>query len=54
MGATTRSPSIIPASNAVSCYKLEHIPQAKYRALLARIQRWLRPGGLLLVSMEVG
>lgn len=39
---------------AVSFYTLEHIPRAEHAALLGRIAKWLRPGGLLLISMEAG
>jgi ubiquinone/menaquinone biosynthesis C-methylase UbiE len=38
----------------VSFYTLEHIPRAEHAALLASIQRWLRNGGLLLLSQEAG
>jgi ubiquinone/menaquinone biosynthesis C-methylase UbiE len=38
----------------VSFYILEHIPRDEHAALLGRIRRWLRKGGLLLVSMEAG
>jgi ferredoxin len=38
----------------VSFYTLEHIPRREHPALLRRIHRWLRAGGLLLVSMEAG
>jgi ubiquinone/menaquinone biosynthesis C-methylase UbiE len=38
----------------VSFYTLEHIPRGEHEALLRRIFRWLRPGGLLLISMEAG
>jgi ubiquinone/menaquinone biosynthesis C-methylase UbiE len=36
----------------VSFYTLEHIPRAEHAALLGRMAHWLRPGGLLLISME--
>jgi cyclopropane fatty-acyl-phospholipid synthase-like methyltransferase len=39
---------------AVSFYTLEHIPRAEHAAILGRICGWLRPGGLLLISMEAG
>lgn len=38
----------------VSFYTLEHIPRAEHATILRRICRWLRPGGLLLISMEAG
>jgi cyclopropane fatty-acyl-phospholipid synthase-like methyltransferase len=38
----------------VSFYTLEHIPRAEHAALLRRMGQWLRPGGLLLISMEAG
>lgn len=36
----------------VSFYTLEHIPRAEHETILQRIYCWLRPGGLLLISME--
>jgi SAM-dependent methyltransferase len=39
---------------AVSFYTLEHILRAEHAAILQRICGWLRPGGLLLISMEAG
>ena len=39
---------------AVSFYTLEHIPRAEHAAILRRICGWLRPGGLLLISIEAG
>ena len=38
----------------VSFYTLEHLPQEQHGPLLRRIHDWLRPGGLLLFSCEVG
>ena len=38
----------------VSFYALEHIPREEHAALLRRISRWLRVGGLLLLSTEAG
>ena len=35
-----------------SFYTLEHIPRAEHEIILQRIHRWLRPGGLLLISYE--
>jgi SAM-dependent methyltransferase len=33
-------------------YSLMHVPRAEHPALLARIQSWLRPGGLFLASLS--
>jgi ubiquinone/menaquinone biosynthesis C-methylase UbiE len=38
----------------VSFYTLEHIPRIEHETILRRINKWLRPGGLLLISMEAG
>ena len=38
----------------VSFYTLEHLPREQHGTLLKRIHDWLRPGGLLLFSYEVG
>lgn len=38
----------------ISFYALEHIPRREHQALLGRMHRWLRAGGLLLLSMEAG
>jgi cyclopropane fatty-acyl-phospholipid synthase-like methyltransferase len=38
----------------VSFYTLEHIPREEHRAVLRRINNWLRVGGLLLISIEAG
>jgi len=38
----------------VSFYTLEHIPREEHKAVLRRIGKWLRVGGLLLISMEAG
>lgn len=38
----------------VSFYTLEHLPRAEHAAILQRIASWLRPGGLLLLSLEAG
>ena len=38
----------------ISFYTLEHIPRAEHASLLGTIHRWLRFGGLLLVSLEAG
>jgi SAM-dependent methyltransferase len=32
-------------------YAVTHVPRTKHAGLLARIARWLRPGGVLLVTM---
>jgi SAM-dependent methyltransferase len=37
---------------AVSLYTFDHIPRQEHRALLERLYQWLRPGGLLLLSIE--
>jgi ubiquinone/menaquinone biosynthesis C-methylase UbiE len=39
---------------AVSFYALEHIPREEHAATLRKVSRWLRDGGLLLISMEAG
>ena len=38
----------------VAFYSLIHVPRAEHAALLARIAVWLRPGGLLLLTMGAG
>jgi ubiquinone/menaquinone biosynthesis C-methylase UbiE len=38
----------------VSFYTLEHIPREEHKTVLRRIYKWLRVGGLLLISMEAG
>lgn len=38
----------------VSFYTLEHIPREEHKTVLRRIYKWLRIGGLLLISMEAG
>ena len=38
----------------VSFYTLEHLPREQHGQVLERIHDWLRPGGLLLFSSEVG
>jgi cyclopropane fatty-acyl-phospholipid synthase-like methyltransferase len=38
----------------VSFYTLEHIPREEHETILRRIHQWLRPSGLLLMSMEAG
>jgi SAM-dependent methyltransferase len=37
---------------AVSLYTFDHIPRQEHLGLLERLYRWLRPGGLLLLSIE--
>ena len=36
----------------ISLYTFDHIPRDEHRDLLGRLRRWLRPGGLLLLSIE--
>ena len=38
----------------LSLFMFGHIPRAEQAPLLARIRRWLRPGGWLLATMGVG
>jgi ubiquinone/menaquinone biosynthesis C-methylase UbiE len=38
----------------ISFYTLEHIPREEHRTILRRIYKWLRVGGLLLMSIEAG
>ena len=38
----------------VSLFMFGHVPRAEQGPLLARIEGWLRPGGLLLATMGVG
>ncbi len=38
----------------ISFYTLEHIPRAEHATILGRVHEWLRPSGLLLISMEAG
>jgi SAM-dependent methyltransferase len=38
----------------VSFYTLEHIPREEHKTVLRHIYKWLRVGGLLLISMEAG
>jgi cyclopropane fatty-acyl-phospholipid synthase-like methyltransferase len=35
-------------------YSILHVPRAEQPALIARIARWLKPGGLFLASLGVG
>ena len=37
----------------VAFYSLTHVPRDEHAPLLARIRRWLRPGGLFLASLGV-
>jgi ubiquinone/menaquinone biosynthesis C-methylase UbiE len=37
---------------AVSLYTFDHIPRQEHLALLMRLYRWLRPNGLVLLSIE--
>jgi cyclopropane fatty-acyl-phospholipid synthase-like methyltransferase len=44
-----------PAGNfdaIISLYTFDHIPRDEHPALLGRLHEWLRPGGLLLLSIE--
>lgn len=36
----------------ISLYTFDHIPRDEHRGLLERLRHWLRPGGLLLLSIE--
>ena len=36
----------------ISLYTFDHIPRDEHQALLGRLRRWLRPDGLLLLSIE--
>jgi cyclopropane fatty-acyl-phospholipid synthase-like methyltransferase len=36
----------------ISLYTFDHIPRDQHRGLLERLCRWLRPDGLLLLSIE--
>ena len=36
----------------VSFYAVEHVPRERHAELLRRIHGWLRPGGLLLFTVE--
>ncbi|HEX4063313.1 MAG TPA: class I SAM-dependent methyltransferase [Streptosporangiaceae bacterium] len=36
----------------ISLYTFDHIPRDEHRVLLGRLHHWLRPGGLLLLSIE--
>jgi len=38
----------------VSFYTLEHIPREEHKTVLRCIYKWLRAGGLLLISIEAG
>lgn len=38
----------------VAFYSLTHVSRTEHTALLGRIARWLRPGGLLVASMGSG
>jgi SAM-dependent methyltransferase len=42
-----------PASfdGVVAFYSLIHVPRVHHAALLARVRRWLRPGGVLVASL---
>jgi ubiquinone/menaquinone biosynthesis C-methylase UbiE len=49
MTALDLAPASIDA--VVAFYSLTHIPRADLPDLLAAVRRWLRPGGVLIVSM---
>lgn len=51
-GSVAFPPSSFDA--VVSFYTLEHIPRLEHETILRRIYRWLRPEGLLLISIEAG
>ena len=36
----------------ISFYTLSHIPRQEHETILRRIYQWLRPGGLLLISVD--
>lgn len=38
----------------VSFYAIDHIPRAEHAGLMRNIHAWLRPTGLLLISVEAG
>lgn len=38
----------------VSFYAITHVPRDEHPALLARVARWLRPGGVFVASMGAG
>lgn len=52
LGSVEFQPSSFNA--VVSFYTLEHIPREEHQVILRRIFQWLKPGGLLLISMEAG
>jgi ubiquinone/menaquinone biosynthesis C-methylase UbiE len=39
---------------AMGSYSLIHVPRGEHRAVLGKIARWLKPGGLLLASFGIG
>jgi SAM-dependent methyltransferase len=39
---------------AFSFYAIDHVPREEHAELFRSIHRWLRPGGLLLISVEAG
>jgi ubiquinone/menaquinone biosynthesis C-methylase UbiE len=47
---------LVPASfdAAVALFVVLHVPRGEHAALLAKIARWLRPGGLFLATMGAG
>lgn len=38
----------------VALYSILHVPRAEQPALIAKIARWLKPGGLFLASLGIG
>ena len=38
----------------VSFYALEHIPRGEHEVVIQRIYQWLKPQGMMLISMEAG
>ena len=39
---------------AFSFYAIDHVPREEHAELFRSIHRWLRPGGVLLISLEAG
>ncbi len=39
---------------ATAFYSLIHVPRAEHPALLDRIRRWLRPGGIAVLTIGAG
>ena len=51
MTAIDRPPASLDA--VVAFYSLTHVPRDEHAPLLARIRRWLRPGGVFIASFGV-